>query len=199
MPEASRTRAHWLSGGLARHLAAAAALAAALTGCGNSRTPVPDPAVPLAPSGFHPLTYTSQHLALSAPSNWIVSRSRAPLVSIVSSGDAVVAVWRFPRTAEVPADQGALQAALLALLHLARQRDRTLQVIRSRTMTFDHVPAVEVDDFQHIGGQLRRVRSLHLFVRGAELVLEQYAPPSEFHTVDHEAFSPIRRSLRLLP
>ena len=175
-----------------------AGLAVALSGCGNSRTHVPDPSVPVVPATFHRLTFPRQGLALSAPTNWIVSQSKPPLVSIVSSGDAVVALWRFPRSAAVPLGDGALKQALSALLHLSHRRDPALQVIRSKAMSFDRVPAVEVDDFQHIGGQIRRVRSLHLFVAGAEVVLEQYAPPNEFHAVDHEAFSPIRRSLRLL-
>jgi hypothetical protein len=49
-----------------------------------------------------------------------------------------------------------------------------------------------------VGGQLRRVRSLLVYLAGAEVVLEEYAPPAAFHSVDHLVFSPVRRSLRLL-
>jgi hypothetical protein len=30
-------------------------------------------------------------------------------------------------------------------------------------------------------------------------VLDEYAPPTAFHTVDHDVFSPLKRSLRLFP
>jgi hypothetical protein len=43
------------------------------------------------------------------------------------------------------------------------------------------------------------VRSTHVYVPGAEYVLDEYAPPAMFHAVDHAVFSPIKRSLRLVP
>jgi hypothetical protein len=170
---------------------------AAFGGCGNSRTPVQDYSKPLPPNGFQPLSYPAAGLYLSAPRNWIVSRSKLPLVATVSSGSAIVALWRFPRKAPAPVDHSQLAAARQTLLKLSRQRDPELQVIRTALGSLHGAPVVEVDTFQKIAGQQRRVRSLHVFVPGSEVVLEQYAPPPLFHAVDHVAFSPIKRSLRI--
>ena len=51
--------------------------------------------------------------------------------------------------------------------------------------------------YAHAASIVHLERSLHVFVSGYEIVLEQYAPPSLFHPVDHVAFSPMKRSLRI--
>jgi hypothetical protein len=38
---------------------------------------------------------------------------------------------------------------------------------------------------------------MHVYLPGAEVVLEEYAPPALFHRIDHAVFSPVKRSLRL--
>jgi hypothetical protein len=72
-------------------------------------------------------------------------------------------------------------------------------VIRSRVTRAGRSGAVELDAIEQIAGQLRRVRSVHVFVNGAEIVLEEYAPTGLFHSVDHEVFSPLRQSLTVSP
>jgi hypothetical protein len=168
-----------------------------LSACGNSRTPVPNLNQPAAPSSFRPLAFTG--VALEAPSNWSVVNERAPLVTVVASGTAVVALWRFPRSAPVPIGGAALSHATSQLISAARARDPSLQVIRASAVTVDRAPAIELDAFERINGQPRRVRSTHVFVPGAELVLDEYAPAAIFHMVDHAVFSPVKRSLRLVP
>lgn len=170
-----------------------------VSGCGNTRTKVPTTTAPAAPAGFHTLGYPQAGVVLSAPSNWSVQASASPQVATISSGPAVVALWRFPRSSPLPAGARALQAALRQLVAMAQARDATLQLIRSRVETIDGVPAVELDAFERIGGQERRVRSTHVFTPAAELVLDEYAPPAIFHAVDHAVFSPVKRSLRLSP
>jgi hypothetical protein len=58
---------------------------------------------------------------------------------------------------------------------------------------------VQLNTIEQIGIERRRVRSLHLFAGNFELVLEEYAPVTNFHAVDHAVFSPLSRSLSLLP
>lgn len=70
-------------------------------------------------------------------------------------------------------------------------------MIRSALTRADGRPAIALDVLERISGQLRRVRSLHVYAGGAELVLEEYAPPAVFSTVDHAVFSPVTRSLKL--
>jgi hypothetical protein len=90
-----------------------------------------------------------------------------------------------------------LRAAEAALVSATRARDPRLHLIRSRTLTVAGAHAIELSVSERIGGQLRRDRSLHMFADGAEVVLDVYAPASDFHTVDHAVFSPLKRSLQL--
>jgi len=168
-----------------------------LAGCGNSRAPVPNLSQPATPTSFRTLTFAG--VTLQAPSNWSVVNERPPLVTVVASGTAVVALWRFPRSAPVPIGRTALSQAAAQLIQAVRARDASLQVIRATTVTLDHRPAIELDAFERINGQPRRVRSTHVFVPGAELVLDEYAPSAIFHAVDHTVFSPVKRSLTLSP
>jgi hypothetical protein len=170
-----------------------------LAGCGNSRTPAPNLLLPATPDGFHALGYPKAGVALLAPRNWAVLSPKAPLVTVFSSGPAVVALWRFASSSPSPTGRPALEQALTALLAAARHRDPGLRLIRSGILTIDHHSAVELDAFEQIAGSPRRVRSVHVYVPGAELVLEEYAPAAMFHAVDHAVFSPVRRSLELIP
>ena len=144
------------------------------------------------------LGYPNAGIALLAPRDWNVIAEQAPMVALFSSGDAVVTVYHFPRTAPPPSGQPALSATRDALLSAARAREPQLQLIRSGFLTVDKAAAVEIDAFERIDGVRRRVRSLHVYVPGSEIVIDEYAPPAIFHAVDHAVFSPVRRSLRLI-
>lgn len=168
-----------------------------LSGCGNSRTAVPDLAKPAPPTGFEELVYPRAGVRLEAPRNWLVSAERSPLVMVTSSGPAVIDLWRYRRAAPPPVTATELTAARRALLAAARAQDRSLELVRSAVVTVSGRGAIELDTLQTMDGQRRRVRSMHLYVPGGELVLEEYAPPALFHAVDHLVFSPVRRSLRL--
>jgi hypothetical protein len=171
--------------------------AVALGGCGTSRTVAPNLSVPAKPDGFRALGFPHDGVALIAPNDWPVLSERAPLVTLFSSGPAVVAVWRYARTAPPPTGTAALLQAQSALMGAARARDPGLRVIRSKAVTVDRASAIELDALEQVAGHARRVRSMHIYVSGAEIVLEEYAPVSLFHAVDHTVFSPVRRSLRL--
>jgi hypothetical protein len=172
---------------------------ALLAGCGNSRTAVPALTRPLAPAGFRTVRYPTSGVVFRAPSNWLVVGQQAPMVAIASSGSAIVSIWRFTRSGPPPNGKGALTRARTRLLGEARSRDSTLKLIRTKLARVDGAPAVELDALERITGQTRRVRSIHIYPSGAEVVLEEYAPPSVFHAVDHAVFSPIKRSLTLIP
>ncbi len=168
-----------------------------VAGCGNSRTPVPSGSAPAAPQGMHTLRYVAAGVAFQAPRNWSAAQQQPPLVAIVSSGAAVVAVWRFPRTRAAPAGGAALAGARARLLASVRAREESLELIRSKLVRVEGAPGIELDAIEQIHGQSRRVRSTHVFVKGGELVLDEYAPVSVFHAVDHAVFSPLKRSLAL--
>jgi hypothetical protein len=90
-----------------------------------------------------------------------------------------------------------LQQARSALIAAARARDLTLRVIASAVVDVHGLHAVELDAVEKIRGQVRRVRSAHVYEAGAELVIDEYAPQSQFHEADRTVFSPLLHSLRL--
>jgi hypothetical protein len=169
-----------------------------VAGCGNSRTPVTSATQPSAPDGFETLTRPYAGVRFAVPRNWTVTGQRAPLVVTVASGTATVALWRFARAAPAPAGSRALAGARVRLIAAARARDRTLRLLGSRLARIDGAGAVELDALETIRGRPRRVSSTHLYVPGAELVLDEYAPPDRFAAVERSVFVPVRRSLALL-
>jgi hypothetical protein len=172
---------------------------ALLAGCGNSRTPVPNLGRPGAADSLRTLTYRTAGLSFRIPRSWRVASQQAPLVAVATSGSAVVAVWRYPRGQVLPATALALAHARSALVGAVRAHHPAVRVIRSSVIRAGGSGAIELDAVEQIAGQLRRVRSVHVFADRAEIVLEEYAPTGLFHSVDHEVFSPLRQSLTVSP
>jgi len=168
-----------------------------LGGCGNSRTPVPNLQPPAPPGAVVQLRYPAYGISLRVPSNWVQEGAGAPLLATVSSGKAVVALWSYRRAAPPPAGMAGLALARVRLIAATERRDRSLRLIHAKFIQVDHHAGVELDALERIAGQPRRVRSVHVFTRHAEVVLDAYAPPEIFHPVDHDVFSPLKRSLRL--
>jgi hypothetical protein len=169
-----------------------------LAGCGNSRTPVPSATLPSPPHGFRTLSLHEAGVRLAAPRTWTVSGQRSPLLVTVESGAAVIAVWRFPRAAPVPSGTRALAALRARLLGAMRARDRTLRVVSTAGLRVAGARAIEVQAIERINGRTRRVSSTHVYLRGEELVLDQYAPTGLFAGVDRSVFGPVRRSLTVV-
>jgi hypothetical protein len=144
------------------------------------------------------LTRSFAGARLTVPRNWIVTGQRAPLVVTIQSGTAVMALWRFARSGPVPAGRQALAAARARLIARIRGRDRTLRLLAATFARIDGANAIELNAQERIGGLSRRVSSTHVYVQGAELVLDEYAPAAEFAAVDRSVFAPARRSLTLI-
>lgn len=179
--------------------AAGCVLALALAACGGSRPAAPNLTQPARPDGFRTLAFPVAGVSLLAPRNWLTQPQHAPLVTIETSGSAVVALWRYPSSGSAAAVPPApLSLDETALVNQARARGGLVRVLRARTATVAGQPAVVLDVLERIAGSLRRVISTHVYAPGAELVLEEYAPPAGFATVRREAFTRIARSLRLL-
>ncbi len=173
-------------------------LAGCVGGCGNTRTPVPSATLPSPPAGFRSLTLHAAGVRLAVPRNWTVSGQRAPLLVTVASGTAVMAVWRFSRAAPVPGGARALGALRARLLVAVRARDRTLRVLSAIGLRVAGTGANEIEAIERIAGLSRRVSSIHVYLRGEELVLDQYAPPALFAAVDRSVFAPVTRSLAVV-
>jgi hypothetical protein len=170
-----------------------------VAGCGNSRTPLPDLVKPAAPHGVRSLAYPRSGIKFEAPANWAVSMGTPPMVATVTSGAAIVAVWRYPRAVPALGTSAALDQTRATLIRAARAKDPSLRLISSHLGRLHGAPTIVLDAVEQIAGYERRVRSTHLFGSGAEFVVDEYAPTSEFSAVDHVVFSQLRRSLTLIP
>ncbi len=170
-----------------------------LAGCGNSRTPVPGLTASLRPGMWQSLSFPAYGIAIKAPSHWINSPGRPPLIATVSMGDSVVALWRYSRSTPPPLAASALAAARARLIAAARQRDPSFRLIAASTVSLRSYAVIELDAFERLGGRPRRVRSTHVFTGILEVVLDEYAPVAAFHAVDHAVFSPLKNSLRVSP
>ena len=170
-----------------------------LVGCGNERAKAPDLATPKEPGEIGRFAYPASQVQFSAPRNWAQRGDAAPRVAVLSSGRASVAIWRYPRREPLPETRAQLQEALAALGDAARGSDPRLAVQSSRLVTVRGVPGIELVAEQTIAGQRRRVRSTHLFARGAEYVVDASAPPEVFARVDRNVFAPLVASVQLGP
>jgi len=173
--------------------------AVAIVGCGNSRTPPPDTGRIPPPDGFRDLRYPSAGITLRAPSNWREIQGSGDQVSTVAIGDAQIAIWRYARTEPLPVNLAQLKAAKEALVAQVRTRDATFKLTSSRLVIKPGTRAVELIGQGTNQGERRTVRSLHVFGRGHEIVVDAFAPPADFARVDEETFGPVTRSLRLIP
>jgi hypothetical protein len=126
-----------------------------------------------------------------------VTAERRPLLSAITSGDAVIALWRYARAQPPPESSAELAEARTSLLHAIRARGRSVRVISSRAIRIDGRPAIELSALERIAGRPRRVLSTHLFTDGGEVVLEEYAPPAVFQTIRDPVFERVRSSLAI--
>jgi hypothetical protein len=178
-------------------LAAILLLSAAVAGCGNDRTEPGDVTTPAPAGALVDARFPEHGIAFKAPGGWNLSKGQAPLVATVQTGQATVAVWRYPRSEELPDSKAELRAALDALLQAAGQRDPTFEAIRSAPAEIAGEPGVQIRARETVDGQRRIVRSTHVYANGAEIVIDAFAAPSSFRRVDAEVFRPLLRSLAL--
>jgi hypothetical protein len=157
---------------------------------------VPQVLGPAAPQGFHQVTYRRAGVRLDLPRSWIATPQSPPLVTVISSDGAVIALWRY--AGSYPEAVVHPQYASRRLIAEALRRQPKLHILASGVHTVDGHPAVELDSVGLVGSVVRRVRSLHVFSRGSEVVLEQYASPTVFERVNRQVFERVSRSLVIL-
>jgi hypothetical protein len=172
-------------------------LAAALAGCGYDRTAPVDTDTPADPRGERAVRLTEAGVRFKAPGNWPDLPLEEPRVGGVHSGLATVAVWRYVRSEELPRSRAELDRARELLLDRVRERDPTFETRRVRILRRRGAPGIEVRGRQTLAGRPAETRSLHLFARGSEYVVDAYAPPEHFGRVDVAVFRPLLRSVRV--
>lgn len=168
-----------------------------VAGCGNDRTKPPSVGVPRPPEGLDTKTYGTFGFTIGVPHAWHLTTGTAPLLLTAQSGSATIALWRYPRTERhLPSSHAALVRALRSLLRAVRRRDPTFVLDHARVGPVAHRGALEIVGTETIDGVRRRVRSTHMFVRHAEVVVDAYAPAGVFAAVDRVAFVRVVHSLR---
>lgn len=180
-----------------RRAAALLAATVALAGCGNEATPAPDVTTPGPRLGSNPVSFPEHGLTFDAPAGWSLNRGQPPLVATVATGQATIAIWRYPRSEELPDSPQELEAARESLLQAAKQRDPSFEVIKAANARVDGRPAVQVRAKETIEEQLRVVRSTHVYAEGGEIVIDAFAGPDDFRRVDADVFRPLLRSLNI--
>ena len=169
----------------------------ALAGCGSSKDKAPDvTAIPT--SGATVLVkYPAAGVAFKAPQGWRRQAGKAPLVAAVQTGQATIAVWRYPRTEQLPVTHSSLQAAKLALVAQIQKRDSSFKVRRAKLLHVGPKRAVQVLGLGTINGNKRMIRSTHIYTEKAEYVVDAYAPQTVFDRVDKGVFAPVLASLEI--
>lgn len=172
-------------------------VAVTLSGCGNDRTPAPDLGVIRAPGGFHRLNFAKAGVSLKAPVTWQRSAGEGRRVISLFSGDAQIAVWRYPRTEPLPESRAQLDATRRSLIAQVRVRDATFRLTSARLIRKAGLRAVELVGVGTNQGARRSIRSLHAYGHKAEVVVDAFAPTKDFPRVDEQTFRPVLRSARL--
>jgi hypothetical protein len=165
-----------------------------LTGCGAERTAVPPVNRAVRPEA--PKVFKTADVRFRYPSNWTLVRGKAPAVAHVLSGRALITLWAYRRRI-VPSTREQAALARRNLVRRVRRRDRSFRLGSSRLRRLSGGRAVELVGTGTISRRRVRIRSLHLYRRKGEYVLDAYAPPDVARTMDGLVFRPLVASLRV--
>ena len=173
-----------------------AALALLVAGCGAER----GQGLPLdleQDVAFKRLRYPKAGLSLSVPEPLTLVRRRPPGVFRASGAGWYVAGFAYRRKEQLPRNGRELAAARRRLVREVRRRDRRFRLARARSLRVAGVRGVELVGEQPIARARLRIRSLHLYRRSAEYVIEMVAPERRFARLNRAAFDRIARSVRV--
>ena len=134
-------------------------------------------------------------LRFQAPVNWTKRIRQNPGVVRLSSGDAEVSGWAYPRSEKLPRTQAELATARDALVQRAQQRNPTFKLTGSEITRVKDAPAVIVTGTQRILGRDITTRSVHIYRGFGEYVFEALAPGRDFAIADQKVLEPLLQSL----
>jgi hypothetical protein len=174
-------------------LALVALLAA---GCGAERATLPSFGPPKDPR-FERVRYRSAGLSMELPVGMIKQQRRLPDVFRATRADWYIAAFAYRRKEQLPRNRAELQTARRRLVRQVRKRDQRFRLHSSRIMRVGGARAIELVGDQRISGALLRTRSLHVFRRSAEYVVEMSAPAREFGELDKALFGRVSASVRV--
>ena len=167
-----------------------------LASCGNERTEAPASRV----AGEDPVKrvkFPRYGVEVSVPTTASVQRTARPGVFRLSVGQPLVSMFAYRRREEIPRRRRDLRVARRRLVKEVERRDPDYELDSSRLTELDGAKAIELVGDQTISRGRLRTRSVHVYKRDAEYVIELLAPPAEFERTNREIFEPLLRSLKL--
>ena len=173
------------------------ACVALLAACGEEQEPPPRAFDVKAPKGAKPAEFPRAGMALERPRNWKLRRRDAPGVFELTSGQALIAGWAYPREEPLPETDAQLESAKDRLVEAIEARDPGYRLVSAETTEVADALAVDVRGEQTISRRRLRIRSLHVFEGEVEYVIEAIAPPRDYRLVDSRALEPLLRSLEV--
>src|SRR5689334_7096605 len=147
----------------------------ALAGCGSGKDKPPDSTAVPTGGATVTLRYPAAGVVFKAPGDWRRQTGKAPLVAAVQTGQATIAVWRYPRTEQLPVTHKGLQAAKEALVGQIQKRDPSFRVHKAKLLHVGPKRAVQVLGRGTINGNPRMICSTHIYTQKAEYVVDAYA------------------------
>ena len=105
--------------------------------------------------------------------------------------------FAYPRTEPLPERGPELEQARESLVGEVARDDPSFRLTGSRVLDVARAPAVEITGAQTISRRKLRVRSVHVYEAGREVVIEALAPEQSFDRVDREVLEPLLGSLRI--
>ncbi len=169
-----------------------------MAGCGNDKTKPPDVTKSSREAfGWTRVTLAQHGVSFERPTIWHYRPGTAPLLATMTSGEATIAVWRYPRTEPLPSTATELDAARDALVGAAKTRDPSFKESKAKGTRAAHEPAVVIVANETINGKPRTVRSTHVYAEGGEVVVDAYAPPDVFGKLEDSIFRRVVRSLKV--
>ena len=169
-----------------------------LAGCGSSKKSPPKTTTVTATGESVTVNVPEAGVTFKAPGGWRRQKGKPPLVYAVQTGQATLALWRYPRTEQLPTTHTALSDAKKALVKQIRRRDPTFKVTKAKLLHVGSKRAVQVLGTGAIAGNRRTIRSTHIYTEKAEFVVDAYAPPTVFDRVDRQVFAPVLDSLQIV-
>jgi hypothetical protein len=171
-------------------------IAAPLAACGNDRAEAPATHV-TGEDAVERVEFPRYGAELEVPRSAELQRTPRPGVFRLFLGQPLVSMFAYPRKEQIPRKPGELRTARRRLVKEVRKRDPDYRLRRARVTEVAGANAIELLGDQTISRGELRTRSVHVYKRKAEYVVELLAPVEEFERTNSEVFEPLLRSLEL--
>ena len=171
-------------------------VAFALASCGNERGEVPAIRVG-ANDPVERQSFPRYGVRVSTPRTASIQQTEPPGVFRLFLGQPLVSMFAYRRKEQIPRNRGELRTARRRLIKEVERRDPDYSLRSSRLTELAGGKAIELVGDQTISRGRLRTRSVHVYKRRAEYVIELLAPPAHFERTNRDVFAPLLRSLKL--